>query len=291
LLPPKALDAESELVVQEALDNIVAHKNITTVIVAHRLSTIRHADKINVIVGGRLVESGTHNELMETASYYRKMVDKQEGLEDDELNSSSRSSSRAPSRQSSAFDMSKLEEQDAPEADNGVAHVEFKNVSFAYPTRPQKTILSQFNLKVQQGQTVAIVGESGSGKSTTTGLLERFYDPLEGSVEYFGEDIKTLNVSWYRDQLGYVGQEPTLFDDTIARNVAYGAPGASQAEIELACRQANAHDYIVQFPEAYDTPVGQHGTQLSGGQKQRVAIGEFVKATANNEDGCPCFLL
>jgi ATP-binding cassette, subfamily B (MDR/TAP), member 1 len=260
--------------VQEALDNIIAHKNITTIIVAHRLSTIRHADTINVIVAGRLVESGSHGELMApgTASYYRRMVEKQEGA-DEELNSSS----RASSRQSSSLDLTEFGEQGEPETHNGVAHVAFKNVSFAYPTRPKKTILEKFNLSIMPGQTVALVGTSGGGKSTTVGLLERFYDPLEGSVEYFGEDIKTLNVSWYRDQLGYVGQEPTLFNDTIARNIAYGAPEASRTDIEEACRQANAHDYIVEFPEGYDTPVGQRGTQLSGGQKQRVAIGEFER--------------
>jgi ABC-type multidrug transport system fused ATPase/permease subunit len=109
---------------------------------------------------------------------------------------------------------------------------------------------------------------SGQGKSTIVGLIERFYDPTDGAVMYLGNDIKSLNVSWYRDQIGYVGQEPTLFKDTIARNIAYGFPGATQAEIEEAAKQANAHDFIMEFPEGYDTPVGDRGSQLSGGQKQ-----------------------
>jgi len=83
-------------------------------------------------------------------------------------------------------------------------------------------------------------------------------------------------VSWYRDQIGYVGQEPTLFNDTIGKNIAYGFPGATQAEIEEAAKQSNAHDFIMSFPEGYDTPVGERGTQLSGGQKQRIAIARYV---------------
>lgn len=83
---------------------------------------------------------------------------------------------------------------------------------------------------------------------------------------------RSLNVAWYRDQIGYVGQEPTLFNDTIAGNIAYGFPGATQLEIEEAAKQSNAHDFIMTFPEGYNTPVGERGTQLSGGQKQRVAI-------------------
>jgi ABC-type multidrug transport system fused ATPase/permease subunit len=113
---------------------------------------------------------------------------------------------------------------------------------------------------------------SGGGKSTTVAMIERFYDTDSGAVMYKGHDIKTLNLHWYRDQIGYVGQEPTLFNTTIAKNIAYGAPGATQADIEAAARQANIHDVIMSFPDGYDTEVGERGTQLSGGQKQRVAI-------------------
>merc|ERR1711933_34827 len=151
--------------------------------------------------------------------------------------------------------------------------IEFHNVNFSYPTRPSKNILDKFKLKVYKGETIGLCGISGGGKSTVMGLIERFYDPNGGSVEYYGEDIKDLNVKWYRDQIGYVGQEPTLFDATIAENIAYGAPGATREEIIEAAKQANAFDFIMKFPEGFDTPLsGGAGTQLSGGQKQRVAI-------------------
>ena len=110
------------------------------------------------------------------------------------------------------------------------------------------------------------------GKSTTVALIERFYDAASGSINYLGTDVKGLNLQWYRDQIGYVGQEPTLFNTTVAKNIAYGAPGATQEEIEIAAKQANIHDTIMAFPDGYDTEVGERGTQLSGGQKQRVAI-------------------
>ena len=262
-----ALDAESELVVQDALDNIVEAKKITTIIVAHRLSTIRNADLINVVHEGKIVESGTHDELMSKEDYYYRLVQKQEGGSNGDTDNS------APtSRASSVSDLAKLEAE-AIKTNHGVdAHIEFKNCVFAYPTRPKKTIFKDFSLKIPQGLTVALVGPSGGGKSTTVGLIERFYDPSEGVVEFMGHDVKSLNVGWYRDQIGYVGQEPTLFKDTIGRNIAYGYPGATQSQIEEAARQANAHDFIMEFPEGYETPVGERGTQLSGGQKQRIAI-------------------
>jgi ABC-type multidrug transport system fused ATPase/permease subunit len=261
-----ALDAESELVVQDALDNILEQKNITTIIIAHRLSTIRNADHINVLVFGDVVEQGTHDDLMEKAGYYRKLVEKQDGR-DDEGNSS-----LASSRRSSENDLQDLGNPATLNEDVSPIHIEFRDVMFAYPTRPKKNVFNGFNLAIRQGETVALVGPSGGGKSTTVGLIERFYDPNSGVVEYMGVDVKSLNVHWYRDQIGYVGQEPTLFNDTIANNIAYGAPGARRAEIEEAAMQANAHDFIMEFSENYDTLVGERGAQLSGGQKQRVAI-------------------
>jgi ABC-type multidrug transport system fused ATPase/permease subunit len=101
------------------------------------------------------------------------------------------------------------------------------------------------------------------------GLIERFYDPVDGIVEYLGHDIKSLNVDWYRNEIGYVGQEPTLFNDTIANNIAFGAKGVSRDDIIEAAKQANAYDFIMGFEQNFDTPVGERGTQLSGGQKQR----------------------
>jgi len=265
-----ALDAESELVVQEALDNIMQQKKITTVIIAHRLSTIRSCDIINVLVYGNLLESGTHDELMAKDGYYRKLVEKQDGTHDN-----SGSNSALSSRNNSTADLQGLESEAAKATTSSldeVPHLSFKNVRFAYPTRPKKIIFDGFNLDIAQGSTVALVGPSGGGKSTTVGLLERFYDPIEGAIYYQGHDVRALNVHWYRDQIGYVGQEPTLFNDTIANNIAYGAPGATRKEIEEAAKQANAHDFITMFDEGYDTVVGERGGRLSGGQKQRVAI-------------------
>ena len=119
---------------------------------------------------------------------------------------------------------------------------------------------------------------SGGGKSTTVALIERFYDPLEGSVRLDGIDIKELNVAYLRSLIGYVGQEPTLFATTVAGNIKYGKPNATQEEIEAAARSANAHDFITSFPDGYDTQVGDKGAQLSGGQKQRIAIARVLIA-------------
>jgi ATP-binding cassette subfamily B (MDR/TAP) protein 1 len=272
-----ALDAESELIVQEALDNVLAVQKRTTVIIAHRLSTIRNADTIAVVMNGSIVEKGSHDELMVAPTgYYRKLVDKeaQAGRVSMSQNPSS-SSLGGASRENSVNDLVELDSDgikvNAGAAD-GAPIIEFKDLVFSYPTRPKKKVLNKFNLEIRRGETVALVGPSGQGKSTVVSLIERFYDPSEGRVEYQGYDIKDLNVKWYRDQIGFVSQEPTLFDDTIANNIAYGAPGASRADIEEAARQANAHDFILSFPDGYDTEVGERGAQVSGGQKQRIAI-------------------
>jgi ATP-binding cassette subfamily B (MDR/TAP) protein 1 len=122
-------------------------------------------------------------------------------------------------------------------------------------------------------QTVALVGESGSGKSTVISLLERFYDPDSGRVLLDGVDIKTFRLSWLRQQMGLVGQEPILFNESIRANIAYGKEGgATEDEILAASNAANAHNFISSLPNGYDTSVGERGTQLSGGQKQRIAI-------------------
>ncbi|KAK3253253.1 hypothetical protein CYMTET_37494 [Cymbomonas tetramitiformis] len=137
--------------------------------------------------------------------------------------------------------------------------------------------LQGFTLAVEEGATVALVGKSGSGKSTAVQLLERFYDPLSGRVLLDGIDLRELDVTWLRRQIGLVGQEPVLFAGSIAQNIAHGlyaADGSSavQAQVERAARMANAHSFISELAEGYDTEVGQGGSQLSGGQKQRLAI-------------------
>merc|ERR1719230_2480201 len=148
----------------------------------------------------------------------------------------------------------------------------FENVHFAYPARPDHNVCSGYTLHVEAGTTVALVGASGSGKSTAVQLIERFYDPDSGSVTLDGVDLRELNVSWLRQQIGLVAQEPVLFSGTIAENIGMGKPGAIRAEVEAAAQMANAHNFIMEFPGGYDTDVGEKGGQLSGGQKQRVAI-------------------
>ena len=132
------------------------------------------------------------------------------------------------------------------------------------------------DLTIEAGSTVALVGPSGCGKSTAVQLIERFYDPDAGAVLLDGTDLKTLRVSWLRQQIGLVSQEPVLFSGSISDNIKYGKDGASQAEVEAAARMANAHDFISAFADGYNTQVGEKGVQLSGGQKQRVAIARAI---------------
>ncbi|CAA0841135.1 ABC transporter B family member 13 [Striga hermonthica] len=154
--------------------------------------------------------------------------------------------------------------------------IEFKNVSFRYPTRPDISVLDGLNLKVARGESMAIVGPSGSGKSTVISLLLRFYEPDSGNVLIDGYDIRTLNLKSLRAKIGLVQQEPALFSTTIYENVKYGHPNASEIEITDACKAANVHEFVSRMPEGYSTRVGEKGVQLSGGQKQRVAIARAI---------------
>eukprot|EP00698_Gefionella_okellyi_P017370 TRINITY_DN5061_c0_g1_i1.p1 TRINITY_DN5061_c0_g1~~TRINITY_DN5061_c0_g1_i1.p1 ORF type:complete len:757 (-),score=183.05 TRINITY_DN5061_c0_g1_i1:362-2632(-) len=149
--------------------------------------------------------------------------------------------------------------------------VEFEEVVFTYPTRPQQQVLHDIKLILEPGKVVAAVGQSGGGKSTLVALIERFYDPIRGRILLDGADIKSLDPRWLRKQIGLVSQEPVLFSGTIAENIAFGIE-ASHQDIERAARQANAHNFISSFIDGYDTVVGERGVRLSGGQKQRVAI-------------------
>ncbi|XP_072535196.1 ATP-dependent translocase ABCB1-like isoform X2 [Salminus brasiliensis] len=152
--------------------------------------------------------------------------------------------------------------------------IEFHDVHFSYPTRPNIKILQGLNVSVAQGQTLALVGGSGCGKSTSIQLLERFYNPAGGQVLADRKDTQKLNLAWLRSQLGLVSQEPILFDCTIAENIQYGDNSrvVSQEEVVEAAKNANIHEFILNLPEKYNTRVGDKGTQLSGGQKQRIAI-------------------
>ncbi|KAK1134434.1 hypothetical protein K0M31_007224 [Melipona bicolor] len=152
-------------------------------------------------------------------------------------------------------------------------NITFKNVKFSYPTRPDHVILKNFNLHIPAGKTVAIVGSSGNGKSTIAALLERFYDVNDGSITIDGKDLKSLNAGYLRGNvLGYINQEPILFATSIMENIRYGKPDATNEDVIEAAKEANAHEFIMNFPNKYNTQVGERGAQLSGGQKQRVAI-------------------
>ena len=157
--------------------------------------------------------------------------------------------------------------------------VEFRNVSFSYPSRPDATVLSNVSLTIPEGSAVAVVGPSGSGKSTLAMLLCRLYNLASGSILIGGQDIQSMDATALRRSIGVVDQEPTLFATSIRENIRYGFETATDAQVESAAKEANAHDFIVSLPDGYDTQVGNSGDLLSGGQKQRIAI---ARAVINN---------
>jgi subfamily B ATP-binding cassette protein MsbA len=154
-----------------------------------------------------------------------------------------------------------------------VGEVAFEDVSFSYDHEP---VLRRINLKVKAGQRVAIVGGSGAGKTTLVCLIPRFFDVSSGRVLINGRDIREYTLRSLRAQIGIVTQETVLFNDTVARNIAYGKPSATREEIVEAARRANAHDFIMALPQGYDTPIGERGLLLSGGQCQRLAIARAI---------------
>ncbi|KAI7865224.1 P-loop containing nucleoside triphosphate hydrolase protein [Mucor mucedo] len=155
--------------------------------------------------------------------------------------------------------------------------IEFKNVTFKYPSRPDVLIIDDLSINIEAGKTIAFVGPSGSGKSTTIQLVQRFYDVLSGEVTLDGHNIKDLDVKWLREQIGIVSQEPVLFNMSIRQNILMGThTEATDAEVIAACKEANCHTFITQLPDGYDTLVGEQGGMLSGGQKQRIAIARAI---------------
>eukprot|EP00455_Lapot_gusevi_P025545 TRINITY_DN2693_c0_g1_i1.p1 TRINITY_DN2693_c0_g1~~TRINITY_DN2693_c0_g1_i1.p1 ORF type:complete len:330 (+),score=70.56 TRINITY_DN2693_c0_g1_i1:78-992(+) len=148
----------------------------------------------------------------------------------------------------------------------------FDNVHFAYPTRKEVKVYSGLNLRVPAGKKIALVGPSGCGKSTAVALLQRFYDPLSGSIRIGNHALSEYNLKSLRDQIGLVSQEPVLFATSILENIRYARPNATLQQVQEAARAANAESFIMSLPQGYDTEVGARGSQLSGGQKQRIAI-------------------
>uniref|UniRef100_A0A8C8K4I4 Bile salt export pump n=1 Tax=Oncorhynchus tshawytscha TaxID=74940 RepID=A0A8C8K4I4_ONCTS len=156
--------------------------------------------------------------------------------------------------------------------DKVTGDIEFHNVTFNYPSRPDVKILDSLSMLIRAGETTAFVGPSGSGKSTTVQLFQRFYNPKEGMLTLDGHDIRSLNIQWLRSLIGIVEQEPVLFATTIADNIRYGRPGVTMDDIIQATKEANAYNFIMDLPQRFDTLVGEGGGQMSGGQKQRIAI-------------------
>ena len=166
---------------------------------------------------------------------------------------------------------------DLPEAQPfiGLRHqIEFRHVHFSY--NPGTEVLTDINLTIPRGATVALVGSSGSGKSTLADLLMRFHEPSSGQILIDGCPIQQFSTSSLRQHIGVVEQHTFLFNDTVRHNISYGTPRATRQQIEQAAQIAQAHDFILQLPQAYDTPIGDSGALLSGGQRQRISIARAV---------------
>jgi ATP-binding cassette subfamily B protein len=158
---------------------------------------------------------------------------------------------------------------DGPGFEGGIR---FEDLHFSYPTRPEQAILRGLTMELKPGTTMAVVGHSGSGKSTIASMFTRLYEPTGGRIFLDNTPLTELDPIWLRSQVGVVPQDVHLFSGTIAENIAYGSPEASQEDLEKVAKEANAHDFISSFPDGYQTQVGERGTSLSGGQKQRIAI-------------------
>ncbi|RIA99696.1 P-loop containing nucleoside triphosphate hydrolase protein, partial [Glomus cerebriforme] len=178
-----------------------------------------------------------------------------------------------------------IESDEGDKLDKVEGRIQLKNISFAYPSRFEIMTLKNVSLDIEPGTTVALVGFSGSGKSTIVSLILRFYDTIEGEILFDGHNIKGLNLKWLRRQTSLVGQEPVLFNTTIEENIAHGLIGSIYENIDKdkkhkmivqACIIANAHDFIMNLPDKYETNVGEKGFLLSGGQKQRIAIARAI---------------
>ncbi len=169
---------------------------------------------------------------------------------------------------------SMLESPDAHDLGDGPGEVALRNVTFGY--QGSVPVIEDMSLTFQARKTTALVGQSGGGKSTIFGLIMRFYDPDEGSVEIDGQDVRNASFSSLRRKISYVGQDTFLFSTSVMENLRCSAPDATDEEVVAAAKAAHAHDFITELPKGYDTPVGENGTFLSGGQKQRIAIARAI---------------
>ncbi len=169
---------------------------------------------------------------------------------------------------------SMLESPDAHDLGDGPGEVALRNVTFGY--QGSVPVIEDMSLTFQARKTTALVGQSGGGKSTIFGLIMRFYDPDEGSVEIDGQDVRNASFSSLRRKISYVGQDTFLFSTSVMENLRCSAPDATDEEVVAAAKAAHAHDFITELSKGYDTPVGENGTFLSGGQKQRIAIARAI---------------
>ncbi len=170
-----------------------------------------------------------------------------------------------------------VDKEDAVELKDVKGHIEFKNVTFSY-TNGEDTVLSNVNMDIEPGKTVALVGPSGAGKTTLCHLIPRFYDINDGKILIDGIDIRDIKLESLRKNIGIVQQDVFLFTGTIKENIAYGDPSKSDEEIIEAAKKASIHDFIMTLPNGYDTFIGEKGVKLSGGQKQRISIARlFLK--------------
>ncbi len=166
------------------------------------------------------------------------------------------------------------DKQEAIALENVQGDVEFKDVYFSYDT--EKNALNGVSFQVASGEMIGLVGHSGAGKSTLINLITRFYDPSSGNIKIDGQDHQSIRLKTLRQQIGVVLQDPFLFQGTIAENIGYSKPGATRHEIIAAAKAANAHDFIIKFPDGYDTMVGERGARVSGGERQRISIARAI---------------
>ncbi|GKT93660.1 LOW QUALITY PROTEIN: ABC transporter [Colletotrichum tofieldiae] len=256
-----ALDPTAERKVQASLDNV--SKSRTTIMIAHKLSTVQKADKIVVLSRGEVIEQGSHQQLLDLGDVAKAHSAANHILD--------LRASQPPINTSTGI-------KALPASGEESAIIELRDVTFAYPSRPDHLALNNLNLKIGKGQSVGIVGASGCGKSTIIGLLERFYDVTSGQLLIEGRQLQDLDVHHHRSRVGLVSQETMLFQGSISDNILLGlpddeaiAPNAHE-RVERACRSANMHDFISSLPEGYATDIGNRGVALSGGQRQRLAI-------------------
>lgn len=168
-----------------------------------------------------------------------------------------------------------IKETTHPETLNDLQdRIEFKNISFSYDGK--KDVLKNINLTIPKGKTIALVGQSGSGKSTLVDLLPRYHDVQKGEITIDGINIKDVKIHDLRSLIGNVNQEAILFNDTFFNNIAFGVENATMEQVVAAAKIANAHDFIMEKPEGYDTNIGDRGSKLSGGQRQRISIARAI---------------